>query len=142
MLQRIDVAVGMVLEQRDDTLWILITRRRKEGVLGGLWEFPGGKIEQGESAEACVVRELAEEVGLVVRVTAALEPVCHVYDHGQVHLQAFLCQRVSGEPRPLHVSDCRWVRLAALEDYAFPAGNAPLLAQLRKQLQPDPLERA
>lgn len=141
MQQRIEVAVGVVVERQGDALWILITRRHADSVLGGFWEFPGGKIEPGESAEACVVRELHEEVGLEVRVTEALQPVQHAYDHGRVHLRPYLCERVAGEAQPLHVSDCRWVAAGTLDDYDFPVGNAALLAQLRDRLQSDAPKR-
>ena len=77
----------------------MITRRRQDAVLGGFWEFPGGKIEPGESPQAAAVREIREETTLEVRITAALPVLHHVYDYADVELHPFVCEVVAGEAR-------------------------------------------
>lgn len=123
------VAIGVV--QGDDGR-ILITRRRADTVLGGLWEFPGGKLEADETAEQCVVRELMEEVGIDVEVIASFTALRHEYEHGKVQLMPRLCRVVAGEAKPLEVADVAWVEAATLEAYAFPEANGELLAAVRQ----------
>jgi mutator protein MutT len=109
---------------------VLITRRPKEAILGGFWECPGGKIEPGESSEQCVVREFREEVGLAVRVLEALPMIEHIYPHGQVKLQPFLCQLITGEPANLAVAEHRWIPPGCLWEFSFPPANGPLIEKL------------
>jgi len=135
----IAVAVGIVHRRAahgspERQAEVLISRRRAEGILGGYWEFPGGKLDPGESAEACVVRELREELGIEVRPTAALASISHRYDHGHVHLQPFYCEHLSGQPEALEVEDWRWVEAGALHTCPFPPGNAALLATVQREL--------
>ena len=125
--QIIHVAIGIVMAEDGK---VLITKRKADAVLGGLWEFPGGKIESGETAEVCVVREIMEEVGLPVRVVEPLETIEHTYDHGHVVLQPLLCQPVEGEAIPIEVAELRWALPATLNADEFPPANAPLLAMI------------
>src|SRR5262245_54637012 len=92
----IDVSAGLVF--RDGQL--LITRRHADAHLGGLWEFPGGKRESGETFEQCLVRELREELGIEVEVGEVLESVTHAYPEKTVHLKFFRCRWKQFEPRP------------------------------------------
>ncbi|MGD2154085.1 MAG: A/G-specific adenine glycosylase [Gemmatimonadales bacterium] len=125
-----DIAVGVVW--RGDE--ILIAKRPAEGLLGGLWEFPGGKPEPGESLEAAVVREVGEEVGIEVEPGAKIAEVDHAYSHFEITLHAFHCQYRAGTPRTLGCQEVTWVRQKELERYAFPAANRRVL----KQLDADP----
>ena len=109
---------------------MLITRRRPDSVLGGYWEFPGGKIEPGETAQQCVAREIYEELGLCVRVDQPLLAVEHVYQHGRVRLEPYYCTRLSGQLRHLQVAEHRWVTPEQLHDYRFPRANGKLLERL------------
>lgn len=122
----IDVSAGLIF--RDGTL--LITQRHASDHLGGLWEFPGGKREPGESFEQCLVRELEEELGIRVEVGAELEDLTHAYPEKRVRLKFFKCRLLSGEPRPLGCSQLRWVAPAELERYDFPEADARLLLRL------------
>jgi len=124
------VAVGVVVEGCGRDCQVLITRRRQETVLGGCWEFPGGKIEPGETSQQCVVREIKEELGLCVRVNQALMTVEYVYAHGRVRLEPYYCTRLSGELRHIEVAEHRWVTPDQLQDYQFPPANRQLLALL------------
>ncbi|MGK7908751.1 MAG: A/G-specific adenine glycosylase [Synechococcus sp.] len=136
------IAIAIVVRQspnspgRNGGVELLIDRRPEEGMLGGLWEFPGGKIEVGETAAECAVREVKEEVGLDVEMLASLGAVDHAYTHFSVTLNAYICRYMDGVPQPLEVADVRWVSFEQLKDYAFPVANQkifPLLEQWLKQ---------
>lgn len=113
---------------------LLITRRRKGTVYAGYWEFPGGKVEPGESIEACLVREFEEEVGLVIRVERALERIEHDYAHGRVRLHPFYCRLIRGQVRNLEVAEHRWVDVQELGDFTFPEANLAIVQRLRADL--------
>jgi 8-oxo-dGTP diphosphatase len=102
----------------------LITQRRPTAVLGGLWEFPGGKVEEGESEEAALLREVRERVGVGVEVGACIARRSHSYDGYSVDLSLFQATIVgAGEPTPVRVADCRWVKSSEFENYRFPAAD-------------------
>lgn len=126
-MQRIEVSAGLVF--RDSKL--LITQRRPEDHLGGLWEFPGGKREPGESFEACLHRELLEELGIEVEVGAVLEEISHDYPDKSVYLKFFHCRWLRHEPRAMGCHAFTWITSAQLTDYAFPAADARLLGKLQ-----------
>ncbi len=112
---------------------ILIDKRRPEGLLGGLWEFPGGKKRRDESLEAALRREVREELAITIRVGPLLAVVDHTYSHFRVHIHAFECTSVSGEPRCIACDDFKWVRPGDLGRYAFPAANHRIIEILRSQ---------
>ncbi len=122
-----DIAAGVIW--RDGL--ILIAQRPANGLLGGLWEFPGGKREPGETMEECLVREVAEELGIAIQVRQPLATVDHAYTHFRITLHAYHCQYVSGEPKALGCATWKWVRPGELDDYAFPAANRTIIAALR-----------
>ena len=121
----------------NDERQILIDRRRPEGLLGGMWEFPGGKIEPGETVEGCVRREIQEELGIEVSVGDRLITVEHAYTHFRVTLHVHHCQYVSGEPRPIECDEIRWVSVDELDDYPFPKANTRIIEAIREQLTID-----
>jgi len=123
----IDVAAALVF--RDGR--ILITQRCADSHLGGLWEFPGGKREAGETFEQCLVRELREELGVEAKIGGLFEEITHVYPDQAVHLNFFVCELSKGEPRPLGCAAAKWVGKPELGDYDFPAADARLLDRLR-----------
>jgi len=96
---------------------VLIARRPEGGLLGGLWEFPGGKQESEESLTECLERELLEELGVKIEVGEKLGVFKHAYTHFRVTLHAFACRIVEGEPRPVQPSAIRWVALSQLGEY-------------------------
>ncbi len=100
---------------------ILIARRPESGLLGGLWEFPGGKLEPGESLPQGLRREIMEELGVSVAVGEPFGVYRHGYTHFKVTLHAFHCQVEAGEPQPLHASEIRWVLPEAMN--TFPMGK-------------------
>jgi 8-oxo-dGTP diphosphatase len=109
---------------------ILIAKRPAGKHLAGYWEFPGGAVEPGETAEDAVKRELREETGVEIRVVERLAPIDWDYGHKQVHLDVFLCEWVSGEARALAGDEVRWVDTRDLNDADFPPANGALLRTL------------
>jgi len=122
----IEVAAGLVFRAGR----LLITQRYHDAHLGGLWEFPGGKVEPGESFEECLARELAEELGISVKVGLLVESLTHSYPEKTVHLRFFRCEWLGGEPQPLGCNALAWVDPQALAQYSFPAADAKLLGKL------------
>lgn len=124
----IEVSAGLLFRSGE----LLIAQRLSGGHLAGLWEFPGGKREPGESFEDCLRRELQEELGVVVRVHEELERLTHSYPEKTVHLRFFRCTLAdaSAEPRALGCQALAWVTRETLANYAFPAADARLLQQL------------
>jgi A/G-specific adenine glycosylase len=110
----------------------LITLRPPSGLLGGLWEFPGGKQEPGESLEACLRRELLEETGLRVRVGRRLVTVRHAYTHLRVTLHVYECRAGAGRVRLSGCAAHRWVTAAELDRYAFPAADRRVIRLLQE----------
>lgn len=119
------IAVAVVL--RGDH--VLIGRRPPGVPLAGLWEFPGGKVQPGETPAAAAVRECQEETGLAVEVMHEYTSVTHDYPHGRVELRFFQAAPLVGAQSPR--APFRWVSLADLNRYEFPPANAALLTELR-----------
>jgi len=126
------IGVGVVF---NDVGQVLIDQRLNEGLLGGLWEFPGGKQEPGEAIETTIVRELREELAIEAQVGEQLITVDHAYSHKKLRFVVHLCQWQSGEPQPLASQQVRWVAPVELETYPFPAANARIIAALLAHLQ-------
>ena len=106
----------------------------EEGLLGGIFEFPGGKQEPGETIETCIARELKEELGIAVTVGDELITVDHAYSHKKLRFVVHLCDWASGEPQPLASQQVRWVHPDDLGNYAFPAANARIIEALLGRL--------
>lgn len=100
---------------------ILIAQRPQDGLLGGLWEFPGGKQEPGETLEACLSREISEELDVEIKVGALFGTYQHAYTHFRITLHAFHCQITGGKLQPTEHSDVQWVTPAMMND--FPMGK-------------------
>jgi A/G-specific adenine glycosylase len=130
-----DIAVGLVFD--DDRDRLLIQRRPDDGLLGGLWEFPGGKQEDGESMETACRREVREELGIEVAVEEAFYTLSHAYSHFKITLHAFRCRIEDGTPEAREDQPFQWVDLDELDDYAFPRANRRLIEELeRRQTEP------
>jgi A/G-specific adenine glycosylase len=126
------IAVGVVrMDGR-----ILITRRKEDGLLGGLWEFPGGKVESGETAAEACKREIEEEVNLSVEVTDLITRVDHAYTHFKVSVDVFECAYREGVVELNGPTDHRWIVLEEAEQYAFPAVNRKIFEVLRRRREP------
>jgi mutator protein MutT len=126
-VDRVHIVVTAAVIERDGSF--LVTRRPRGSHLEGYWEFAGGKCDPGEALDACLVREIAEELGTTVRVGREIFSVIHTYDERVVELHFFACE-LDGAPRALLGQEMQWVerhRLSALE---FPPADAELIAML------------
>lgn len=127
-----DIAVGLIF---DDEGRMLIQRRPEDKMLGGLWEFPGGKHEEGETmAEACR-REVREELGIEIEIDDLFERVSHAFTHFKITLHAYRCRIVAGAPEALEGQPIRWVPVPELDTFAFPRANRRLIEALNERAQ-------
>ena len=121
------VAAGLLFQSGK----LLITQRPPGGHLAGLWEFPGGKCEPGETLPECLQRELHEELGVVVNVRECVETLEHAYPEKIVQLSFYRCALVIGEPEGREGQSIKWVGLDELGQYQFPEADAQLLEKLK-----------
>ncbi len=112
---------------------ILIAQRPLEGLLGGLWEFPGGKCENGETLQECLRRELREELAIEVEVGDEFVVVQHGFTHFSITLHAFTCQHIGGEPQKLGVHDWAWVTENEFARYSFGKADRQVIDAMRKR---------
>lgn len=126
------VAVALV----DTDGRVLIAKRPEGKMMAGLWEFPGGKVKQGELPEAAVVRELKEEIAVDITESclAPLTFASHVYDDFHLLMPLYVCRVWKGTPTPREGQEVKWVRPLRLADYPMPPADAPLVAMLRDLL--------
>ena len=96
---------------------VLLARRPSKGLLGGMWEFPGGKVEPGESLQDCLAREIQEELGVRIWVGEPVGVYEHAFSHFSITLHAFKCELVEGKPRPVEAAELAWVAPADLKSY-------------------------
>ena len=140
-MKRVHVAAAVI---RGTDGKILIARRADTQHQGGLWEFPGGKVEAGESVEAALGRELQEELGIVVKAARPLIKVQHDYPDKHVLLDVWEVSEFTGEPHGAEGQPLAWVSQRELADYPFPEANQPIVAAARLPDQylitPDGLE--
>lgn len=124
------VTAGII---RDDAGRILIAQRPLEGLLGGLWEFPGGKQEPDETLPDCLQRELREELAIEVEVGELFRVVQHGFTHFSITLHAFHCRWISGEPQKLGVHDWAWVTEEELPRYSFGKADRQIISALSER---------
>jgi 8-oxo-dGTP diphosphatase len=120
----VHVAVGVILDGADN---ILLTRRAMDSHQGGLWEFPGGKVEEGESLRSALARELREELGIEIGATHPLLEVRHDYGDKRVLLDVHVIRDFSGDAEGLEGQPLAWVPVDELARYEFPAANEPIV---------------
>ena len=125
----ITVAVGILI---DDAGRVLITQRAREAHQGGLWEFPGGKVEAGEDVVVALARELQEELGVAVETSTPFMQVPHDYGDKQVLLDVYRVTQWRGEARGLEGQPLAWQLPAQLPAWRFPEANRPILDRLIK----------
>jgi mutator protein MutT len=126
------VGVGIIWNQQK----LLIDRRLPTGSLPGMWEFPGGKLEAGESVADCIAREICEELGLRVTVGVEFMTIDHSYPEFDIQLIVHHCQYLGGEPQLLACDEVRWVTVAELASYEIPAANARIVDRLQSTPPP------
>ena len=125
-----DVTAGLIWNEVGQ---LLIAQRPLEGLLGGLWEFPGGKQEAGETLSDCLRRELREELGIEVEVGELFVVVRHGFTHFRITLHVFTCRYVSGPPQAIGVKDWAWVHPDALATYSFGKADREIIAALEER---------
>ena len=128
------IGVGIVFNAAGQ---VLIDQRLEHGLLGGMWEFPGGKQEPEEDIEETIIRELKEELAIEVEVGEQLISLEHSYTHKKLCFIVHICMWKSGEPQPLESQQCLWVNPSDLMNYPFPAANSKIISALNKYLQKD-----
>jgi A/G-specific adenine glycosylase len=129
------IGVGMITDEHGN---LLIALRPDHVMLGGLWEFPGGKQKSDESIKETVARELKEELSVEVVVKEKFMELKHAYSHFKITLHAFWCTIEKGVPRPNTSNDLKWVSLSEIQQYPFPKANKLLIEKLQKTGQAIP----
>jgi 8-oxo-dGTP diphosphatase len=125
------IRVVAALLQREDGK-VLITQRRPQAFMPLKWEFPGGKVEPGESDQQALARELKEELDIQVEVGQHFMGLKHSYPDFEVDFQVYSCSIISGDLRKIAVNDYRWVAVSQLETFEFPPADQPTVEQLLK----------
>lgn len=128
---RVHVAVGVII---DDHHNILLAFRSKDAHQGGLWEFPGGKVETGESVEDALARELLEELGLHVTASRPLIKITHDYTDKSVLLDVWWVDAFSGQPEGKEGQPIEWVAAKHIDNYNFPKASQAIVAAVKDQL--------
>lgn len=128
-MKTIRVVAGVILKDSA----FLLGLRTKGAHLEGFWEFPGGKVDEGETDEEALRRELSEELDIAVTVGPLINEVTHAYPEKTVHLLFYEITDYSGEPKALVHDELAWVTIEAVEAYALPPADAPLIDCLRKR---------
>ncbi|HVZ90571.1 MAG TPA: 8-oxo-dGTP diphosphatase MutT [Rhizomicrobium sp.] len=134
MMQRVVFVVACALIDPDGR--VLLAQRPPGKSMGGLWEFPGGKIESGETPEQSLIRELREELGILVK-DACLAPftfASHAYPEFHLLMALYMCRRWEGAPQPLEHAALKWVRPKDMSRYPMPPADLPLIPMLRDLL--------
>lgn len=121
------IAVGIIWKNAK----VLITQRKPEGLLGGLWEFPGGKVKDGETASEGCIREIKEEVNLMVEPRERIARVRHAYTHFKIVMDVFRCRLMKGRVKLRGPADFRWIRLQDIEKYPFPGANRKFIPLIK-----------
>jgi 8-oxo-dGTP diphosphatase len=111
---------------------VFIGQRKFGKQLANLWEFPGGKMEGGETPQECLVREMREEFGTEVTIREFFGESTYDYEHGSIRLLAYFVDWTDGQMIPVDHQDCRWVSFDDLENYEFVPADVPLVQKLRK----------
>lgn len=111
----------------------LITKRLETSPMGHCWEFPGGKIEPGETVEECAIREVKEEVGIEIKIERRLQDLHYDYPHGLIHLYFVLCSHTSGEPRTIECAEVRWIESHEFAQFEFPPADVGVIETLVKE---------
>ncbi len=124
--KKIEVSAAVILKKGK----VYIQKRPHGGLMGGLWEFPGGKLEAGEDPEVGLLREIQEELGVQVTITEKMMTIKHAYTQFRVTLHAYLCRLPKGRIRATECEEWRWVERDDLETFTFPAANAKIVRSL------------
>ncbi len=130
-IPQLNIGIGLIFNSVGE---VLIAQRLNESSMGGMWEFPGGKQEKGELMQITIIREIKEELGITVEVKKMLLDFNHLYTHKRLHFVVYICELISGVPKPLASSQIQWVRVDDLVKYPFPAANKKMISALKQYL--------
>ena len=117
-----DVSVGLIIKNNH----ILISKRKKNGLLGGLWELPGGKLIKNENFKDCLNRELEEELDIKIKIIKKIGTIKHQYSHFKINMCGFKCKIKSGTPKPLASDSIKWINFNEIKNFAFPKATLKL----------------
>jgi len=130
-IRKIEVSAAVLFRQKK----IYIQQRLESGLMAGLWEFPGGKIEKNETPEECLLREIKEELGVEMKIDEKLTVIRHSYTKFRVTLHVFKGRLLKGRLSPSACQDWKWVLPENLEDYPFPSANVKIIRLLAERLK-------
>ncbi len=130
-MKRIHIVAAIIFNQ--DKSQIFITKRPDDKHKGGFWEFPGGKVEQGESVEQAMIRELEEEIGITVTEQSLFEHLEYDYPEKSLKFDFMTVTQFNNQPYGREGQEGRWVDITALPDYPFPEANVPILERVVKE---------
>ena len=135
-IPHIDVAAGIIWQGEPFDSPLLIAKRNQESMLGGLWEFPGGKLEVDDvDLRACLRREIAEELGIGIEVGAEATIVEHAFTHFRMTLHAFHARHVDGTPQAIDCAEWCWVEMDKLDTFPFPKADLRIIESLREKVE-------
>lgn len=129
--EKVSLQVSLAVIKKSNKFFI--QKREKGGLMGGLWEFPGGKIEKGETPKEAIHREIGEELGVSIKNLKSVMKIKHAYTKYLVDLHCFTADIGEGDIRLAAATEHKWVELGKLENYPFPAANVKLIRELVKQ---------
>lgn len=125
---KVEVAAALIWNKGK----ILITKRKKGSHLENFWEFPGGKLKEGESPECCLIREVLEELGIAIQINHLFWKTHFRYPEREVDLNFYSCDWTGGEPKAVGCDSFKWVEPKKLPEYSFPPANKELIEKLNE----------
>ncbi len=135
-LPKLIIGIGVILNHLNE---VLIDQRKHDKNMGGMWEFPGGKKEDGELIQSTVIREIKEELGINVQVEEKLIEFDYSYPDQNIQFSVYFCKLISGTPQPLESLQVKWVHPDDLDNYYFPNANKIIIEKLKDYLFLDKL---
>ena len=131
MIKKVEVVAAAIFSPCGKKLFI--AKRANNAHQGGLWEFPGGKKEQGETPQQALVRELGEEIGITVHTSTPLIRLEHDYGDKLIELDVYTVTEFSGDAHGAEGQETKWIDIIDIDDYAFPEANMAIITALKNK---------